>query len=829
MLIKLEPLGDLSRFVQHATSPVIHESVIVQVGGGATISCSGTILASRSERLCRTLTRTYEIILGKSFLGKLAQVKEILSLLYGGEIHLTTDNISTCLRFGIQFGIQSLTDICVVWMSEKGFAREANSLEVERDVERQLDLLDNIDFQAFEDDDFIDLDALCASMENDVENHDNNKLEKPVQQPYNQIPSNGTFHPSPSPPPGFQARNGNLTHTNYSYQTPAAVVQPHYQLPQHTQPKHTQPQQSQPQQLQTYLQQGGLQQGNYTTQTSLPESRLGSELSSLATIPSQPSSVSTTVPAQPSSLATSIAPTQLSSIATIPTQQLSSLDTVNTQQYSWDSFVREHAKNQKNVENSGGWQVSGGGKPARKSPPTNPPPSHSPPLLPTPEPPLKTKYRPALAHWRDLTENEIRRFCSPDCSYPDFVKLEVAISWVNNWGKPNYMSQDFFRQITESLNPLEIGHKYLTLVEKCLGAQNKTLQLPGHFLSHLHSTAFVEDIPSMPARYFTHFWSLRNKQNYNGDLDEMRTTDMIHFFAKCPMINCTRGTQETIFRLVNKTPCYDLRTMEEDRKRGKKGGINYPVHFHQSSVVHWVILDCQNTKKPKLHFLTTSTYQEITRFLKEVDEGIKRALIPDYGHTLLCGNIQGVPYILSVGCRLMCSERKETTSRGELFCQSIGLTLFSVRAFLLVIIESECYDRLSEGQERFLDLLHTLEDRLGCCGCLDGTDYEKLKMSHTCPITDQGCLLKLYKEIDDRSVWAIVIGSTSSVTLLTIILTINCYLIKHYRQEPIKRTSLARSNKVTPSPSLSSTQMSHWVSNMNTIQDGKVFHREDSF
>ena len=77
MLIKLEPLGDLSRFVQHATSPVIHESVIVQVGGGATISCSGTILASRSEKLCRTLSRTYEIILGKSFLGKLNQVKEV--------------------------------------------------------------------------------------------------------------------------------------------------------------------------------------------------------------------------------------------------------------------------------------------------------------------------------------------------------------------------------------------------------------------------------------------------------------------------------------------------------------------------------------------------------------------------------------------------------------------------------------------------------------------------------------------------------------------------------------------------------------------------------
>ena len=88
----------------------------------------------------------------------------------------------------------------------------------------------------------------------------------------------------------------------------------------------------------------------------------------------------------------------------------------------------------------------------------------------------------------------------------------------------------------------------------------------------------------MPARYFTHFWSLWNKHNF-GDLDEMRSADMIHFFTKCSMINCNRGAQETIFRLVNKTPCYDLLTMEEDRRRGKKGGINYPVHFHQSSVV----------------------------------------------------------------------------------------------------------------------------------------------------------------------------------------------------------------------------------------------------
>ena len=53
---------------------------------------------------------------------------------------------------------------------------------------------------------------------------------------------------------------------------------------------------------------------------------------------------------------------------------------------------------------------------------------------------------------------------------------------------------------------------------------------------------------------------------------------MISFFARYPIINCNKGTKETTFRL--KDPM--LWTMEEDRKRGKKGWINYQdsVDFH---------------------------------------------------------------------------------------------------------------------------------------------------------------------------------------------------------------------------------------------------------
>ena len=79
--------------------------------------------------------------------------------------------------------------------------------------------------------------------------------------------------------------------------------------------------------------------------------------------------------------------------------------------------------------------------------------------------------------------------------------------------------------------------------------------------------------------------------------------------------------------------------------------------------------------------------------------------------------------------------------------------------------------------------------------------------------------------MDDQSVWLIVVGGVSSTTLLSVILLINCYLINHYKLPSPSRPATPR-NKVTPSPSLSSTQMSHWVSNMN---QNKALHREDSF
>ncbi|XP_063682317.1 uncharacterized protein LOC134817130 [Bolinopsis microptera] len=219
-----------------------------------------------------------------------------------------------------------------------------------------------------------------------------------------------------------------------------------------------------------------------------------------------------------------------------------------------------------------------------------------------------TQYKPNLAKWPHFSPEDFLRLGSPLCPYPEFAKLEVGIAWLANSELNIPQCQNLMDQFMANIDPLDLSDRYISLLNDYMNSWN--VSFPPHFKKHIKN-CYVPDDPASDSKYFMHLWTLQK-----GDLAELRSFNFVSFFATCPL--CDKGTGENVLKLVQQTPCYDLK-IDQYRRKKPKNGIIYPVHFHSNSVFHWLI-KTGSGNRPVLHSLITNNLQTVLDTLKKHDK-----------------------------------------------------------------------------------------------------------------------------------------------------------------------------------------------------------------
>ena len=219
-----------------------------------------------------------------------------------------------------------------------------------------------------------------------------------------------------------------------------------------------------------------------------------------------------------------------------------------------------------------------------------------------------TQYKPNLAKWPHFSPEDFLRLGSPLCPYPEFAKLEVGIAWLANSELNTPQCQNLMDQFMANIDPLDLSDRYISLLNDYMNSWN--VSFPPHFKKHIKN-CYVPDDPASDSKYFMHLWTLQK-----GDLAELRNFNFVSFFAACPL--CDKGTGENVMKLVQQTPCYDLK-IDQYRRKKHKNGIVYPVHFHSNSVFHWLI-KTGSGNRPVLHSLITNSLQTVLDTLEKHDK-----------------------------------------------------------------------------------------------------------------------------------------------------------------------------------------------------------------
>lgn len=192
-------------------------------------------------------------------------------------------------------------------------------------------------------------------------------------------------------------------------------------------------------------------------------------------------------------------------------------------------------------------------------------------------------YRPNLANWKEFSSEEMVKLCSPLSDYPEFAKVEVAIFWIaeHKLGKPLSETQSLFEKMIEYIDPLSLSDRYIGILDCYLNTWKQRIFFPPHFSPHIQNPFNVDD-PKSKSKYNMHIWNL----SYEDDLQELQSDSRLSFFSDCQL--CNKGNQETILKLTNRSPCYEVK-VENHRRKVNKPGVVYPVHFHKNTVFHWLI------------------------------------------------------------------------------------------------------------------------------------------------------------------------------------------------------------------------------------------------
>ena len=193
-------------------------------------------------------------------------------------------------------------------------------------------------------------------------------------------------------------------------------------------------------------------------------------------------------------------------------------------------------------------------------------------------------YRPNLADWKEFSGNEMLQLCSDLSDYPDFTKVEVAIFWIAEHTKVESLHnvQCLFDRMLKNIDPLSLSDRFIGVLDYYLGSWKERIHFPAHFVSHI-GNPFTPDDPASKSKFNMHIWNL----SYEDDLEEIQNDDRLSFFSKCML--CDKGNQETVLKLSSCLPSYKVIVKESHRRRTKKYGVEYPVHFHKNTVFHWLI------------------------------------------------------------------------------------------------------------------------------------------------------------------------------------------------------------------------------------------------
>ena len=214
-----------------------------------------------------------------------------------------------------------------------------------------------------------------------------------------------------------------------------------------------------------------------------------------------------------------------------------------------------------------------------------------------------SSYKMDISEWKSFSEEDMERLCSPFCRYPEFVKIEIAIAWLKNHIDQSFNEcQDLFYRLLETMDPLLLSDRYISFINSFLESMKPRPRFPPHFLPHRQHSCYLPDNTESNSKYVMHVWTLKKQ-----DLQEIEETHCLSFFGECNL--CNKGTQEVVLKLERKTPCYTTKT-EQHRRKIRKYGVTYPVHFHNKTVKHWVI-KTGSYKNQKLHSLVTCDYNEI--------------------------------------------------------------------------------------------------------------------------------------------------------------------------------------------------------------------------
>ena len=216
---------------------------------------------------------------------------------------------------------------------------------------------------------------------------------------------------------------------------------------------------------------------------------------------------------------------------------------------------------------------------------------------------------PNLSLWTEFSLSDIESLCSSKCVYPEFVKLEVVIGWVT--GSKNTISgswQGLLNQLLIDMDPLQLSDRYLSMIEEHL-SKSFGLNLPLNFASNIRNP-YDDERPGSGSKFTALQWSV----SLPDDLSKIRSQNYLSFFANCELCQ-KKGKQEVVLRLVNKTPCYDLKT-GSFRKDVPRLGMSLPDHYHSNSVFHWFIRVKTSMRFTALVSLITTDFKDIVKLVK---------------------------------------------------------------------------------------------------------------------------------------------------------------------------------------------------------------------
>lgn len=242
----------------------------------------------------------------------------------------------------------------------------------------------------------------------------------------------------------------------------------------------------------------------------------------------------------------------------------------------------------------------------------NKPPSSKPSPVPVSRP---CQTSPNLSKWRSYTLTDVERLCSSMCVYPEFVKLEVVVSWVTQTQNitPN-SRQELLTRLLGDMDPLLLSDRYIGMVQEDLKVSHG-LSLPDNF-SNNFGDVFSDEKSGSGCKFLALQWSvstaedltkLRSKVTVSG-----KSLSYLSFFGDCGL--CSKfGKQEMVLKMVDGTPCYDLKT-NNFRKKYPSSGVS-GNHYHPDTVFHWFIRTKIHKKSCSMVSLITTEYSRVLDIL----------------------------------------------------------------------------------------------------------------------------------------------------------------------------------------------------------------------